>query len=261
MLLNTQSHTAWGLKHNKRLWVQGLLLLLGWLIGTEACAGIFEVAPTDQSKIYLGMIFGGSVGSIQLSGDTNTTLSLMFERFNYIILTVGLLVISYIAVSSTINTAREGQALGQKMSLWVPARACLGTLLMVPSTTSGYSVVQITVLWVVLNGIGAANSVWSVILNQMTRQVGIVASTTATFSTEAPKISGNGLSALVQSVMYSSTCMHSINSMTELPNTSAIYQANKPVQLYVVQQSPNIAARDTHYISVDLRFSPRTQKL
>lgn len=190
------------------------LFLMGCLLCTEALATIFSVAPTDRSKIYLGMVFGGSVGGIQLSGDSNNTLSLMFARFNYIILTVGVLVISYIGVSSTINTAREGEALGKKMSLWVPMRAMLGTLLMVPSPASGYSVVQMTVLWIVLNGIGAANSVWSVVLTQLQQGVGIVSSASV-------KIAGvnfpGDLDALVQAAMLSSTCMYTLNDkMPEL---------------------------------------------
>ncbi len=226
---------------------KALLTLIGCLLCTEALATIFSVAPTDRSKIYLGMVFGGNVGSIQLSGDANTTLALMFERFNYIILTVGVLVISYIGVSSTINTAREGEAMGKKMSAWVPMRAFLGTLLMVPGPTSGYSVVQMTVVWIVLNGIGAANSVWNVILNQLSRDISVVSNASAVITGGAqaadPRMDGP-LSQLVQQVMMASTCMHALNNMTELSTVPGNMQQYGPVRVFVNQTTttPSITA-------------------
>ena len=224
--------------------------LLACLLCTEVLAAtIFSVAPTDRSKIYLGMVFGGNVGSIQLSGDANTTLALMFARFNYIILTVGVLVISYIGVSSTINTAREGEAMGKKMSAWVPMRAFLGTLLMVPGPTSGYSVVQITVIWIVLNGIGAANSVWNVILNQLSRNISVVSKTSARLTDSASAANATmdqELGILVHNVMMASTCMHSINSMTELSAIPGNMQQYGPVRVFVTpgNTTPTITAKN-----------------
>ncbi len=225
----------------KAKYLRTFLALLGCLLCTEALAAtLFSVAPTDRSQIYLGMVFGGNVGSIQLSGDANTTLSLMFARFNYIILTVGVLVISYIGVSSTINTAREGEAMGKKMSAWVPMRAFLGTLLMVPGPTSGYSVVQMTVVWIVLNGIGAANSVWNVILNQMSRNISVVSNASAVITGGAqaadPSIDGE-LDLLVQQVMMASTCMHTLNNMSELSSAPGNMQQYGPVRVFVTQSS------------------------
>jgi len=232
----------------KAKYLRTLLGLVACLLCTEALAStIFSVAPTDRSQIYLGMVFGGNVGSIQLSGDANTTLALMFARFNYIILTVGVLVISYIGVSSTINTAREGEAMGKKMSAWVPMRAFLGTLLMVPGPTSGYSVVQMTVVWIVLNGIGAANSVWNVILNQMSRNISVVAHTSATLASSASAANATmdqELGILVHNVMMASTCMHSINNMTELSAIPGNMQQYGPVRVFVTPGTSTIT-KDT----------------
>ena len=88
----------------------------------------------------------------------------MFEKFNLAMLIFGVFFLSYIAIISTVNTAREGEALSKKLSIWVPVRAFVGILLMVPSTNSGYSVIQISTMWIVLNEIGLANSTWNVIL-------------------------------------------------------------------------------------------------
>ncbi|MBP6103836.1 MAG: DotA/TraY family protein [Gammaproteobacteria bacterium] len=226
---------------------KALLTLIGCLLCTEALATIFSVAPTDRSKIYLGMVFGGNVGAIQLSGDANTTLALMFERFNYIILTVGVLVISYIGVSSTINTAREGEAMGKKMSAWVPMRAFLGTLLMVPGPTSGYSVVQMTVVWIVLNGIGAANSVWNVILNQLSRDISVVSNASAVITGNAKAATpmmNSQLDTLVQNVMMASTCMHALNNMRELSAVPGNMQQYGPVRVFVTSNSTPTVTSD-----------------
>lgn len=217
---------------------KGLIFFLFCLICEEAFAGIFTVVPTDKSQQYLGMVFGGSVGAISLGGGDNPVLSLMFERFNFIIVTIGAVVLSYIGVMTTINTAREGEAMGKKMSLWVPLRAFSGMLLMVPGPTSGYSVVQMTVMWIVLNGVGAANMVWDVVLEQLTRQVPAVGAINI-------QMTPVYLAPLSQSVLQASTCMYTINTyMPELAANAGPMQ-NKSVSIYTVTEAPTPAPSAT----------------
>jgi defect in organelle trafficking protein DotA len=193
-----------------------LFLFLGFLIFSNAeAAGLFTVVPTDMSMNYLGTIFGGSVGAVTLGGGANPLLSNMFEKFNFIIVTFGVAVLSYIGIAAAINTAREGQAMGQKMSLWVPLRAALGMLFMIPSPGTGYSVVQMTVMWFVLSGIGAANAVWNVVLDQMAQGVQAVGAIAFPATLPDSTIS----TTLVGSVMLSATCMASLNSMQNLDMT------------------------------------------
>ena len=210
---------------------KGLVFFFFCLICEEVFASVFSVIPTDKSQEYLGMVFGGSVGAISLGGDNNPTLSLMFERFNFIIVTIGAVVLSYIGVMTTINTAREGEAMGKKMSLWVPLRAFSGMLLMVPGPTSGYSVVQMTVMWIVLNGIGAANSVWNVVLEQLAQGVPTVGGLKI-------QMQPSYLNAVTHGILQSSACMYAINDhMPELKTNAGPLQ-NKSISIYTVTGSP-----------------------
>jgi len=155
------------------------------LLSTSVYADLtlFDVSPTDQSLQYLGMIFGGSVGSITLGGQVpNPILGLMFEKLNGIVLAVSTLVVSYVGILSTINTAHEGEVMGKKFSsIWIPMKSICGMLLMVPSTGNGYSLVQMLVMWVVLQGIGAANTVWNVVLTQLNSGISVTGAAATLF--------------------------------------------------------------------------------
>lgn len=199
--------------------IRKLLIGLAFcLICPQAFAALFSVAPSDRSQQYLGVIFGGSVGSIYLGGgSSNPMLSLMFERFNFIIVTVGVVVLSYLGVTSTINTAREGEAGGKKLSMWVPLRAFFGMLMMVPTPGSGYSVVQMTVLWIVLNGIGAANAIWNTVLTQVTRGIAPVGNISYP---QAVTANNPLLKALAGKILASRACMASLNNMASSLSTN-----------------------------------------
>lgn len=213
---------------------KGLIFFLFCLICEEVFAAVFSVVPTDRSQAYLGMVFGGSVGAINLGGGNNPTLSLMFERFNFIIVTIGAVVLAYIGVMTTINTAREGEAMGKKISMWVPLRAFSGMLLMVPGPTSGYSVVQMTVMWIVLNGVGAANAVWNVVLGQLAQGVSSVGGLNIA-------LKPSDLNALTQNVLQASTCMYAINNYMPELSTNAGPMQNKSVSIYTLMNPPTPA--------------------
>ncbi|MEY3182754.1 MAG: Dot/Icm secretion system protein DotA [Pseudomonadota bacterium] len=150
----------------KQLFSQLAVLFAGFFFINELLA--FDVAMSDKSRQYLGMIFGGSVGPIVLSDEKNAVIGRLFSQLNTVIFVLGTLLVGYITVVSTLNTAKEGHAMGQKWSsMWVPVRSVLGLLVMVPTPISGYSTIQVTVIWFVLQGIGAANSVWQVALDAL----------------------------------------------------------------------------------------------
>lgn len=127
----------------------------------------FSPPPTDLSVVYLSDIFGVVDGV--LHGTGSQILGTMFGVFNAAILTIGGVVVSYILFVSTMNTAHEGKVLGQKWSsIWIPLRAVVGIGAMLPKA-SGYSFVQIFLMWLVVQGVGAADSVWYAALNYFQR--------------------------------------------------------------------------------------------
>jgi defect-in-organelle-trafficking protein DotA len=132
----------------------------------------FAPPPSDYSVVFLGNIFGIVDGV--LHGNGSQIMGTMFGVFNAAVLALGGIVITYTLMVSTVNTAHEGQMLGQKWSsMWVPVRATLGLALLIPKA-SGYCMMQIFVMWVVVQGVGAADKVWASALSYLNRGGAIV---------------------------------------------------------------------------------------
>jgi conjugal transfer/type IV secretion protein DotA/TraY len=125
---------------------------------------LFQLASDDQSVNYLSQIFGSMNGIIP-GGSSLTLLGTMFKTFNTTILAVGALMLVYMTVVGVMATAHEGEFMGKKWNnIWIPIRAVLGIAMMVP-TGSGYSALQLVMMWVIIQGIGAADTLWSTVLN------------------------------------------------------------------------------------------------
>ncbi len=153
-----------------RRWQSFFSLLLSLFFPLIACADetstmSFAPPPSDISVGFLGNIFGVVDGV--LHGTGSQIMGTMFGVFNAAVLALGGIVIMYIILVSTMNTAHEGQMLGQKWSsIWVPVRATIGLALLIPKA-SGYCLMQIFVMWVVLQGVGVADKIWGAALDYM----------------------------------------------------------------------------------------------
>lgn len=188
----------------KKLFYFVLLLL----IAPQVFAGPFDPPPTDQSQRLLGVIFGDSIGNLYLGGVANPVLSQIMEKFNFILVVVGTVVVSYVAILSVINTAHEGTAMGKKWSaIWIPMRSVAGMALMVPAPASGYSMIQVTVMWIVLQGVGAADTLWNIALDGLANGVSASAGTS-----NDPSLSPTDFTVLnvVQQVLNASICMQTL---------------------------------------------------
>jgi hypothetical protein len=120
---------------------------------------VFQLADNDQSIYYLGQIFG-NVG-FALSGTGPALLSELFKVFNTIMLVIAVIIVTYVSVIGVMKTAAEGEVLGKGWStLWVPLRTVLGIAALMPTTT-GYCAAQVIIMWFIVQGIGAADTVWS----------------------------------------------------------------------------------------------------
>lgn len=125
---------------------------------------LFQLASNDQSVRYLTFIFG-DVGGVLKSGVTQITLmGYMFKTFNTIVLTIATMVVVYVTVVGVMKTAAEGEFLGKQWNkLWVPLRMVIGIAALVP-IPSGYSSIQVVVMWIILQGIGAADTLWNSVI-------------------------------------------------------------------------------------------------
>lgn len=147
----------------------GLLFLSLFPILASAAEGSLSFAPPpgDYSVVFLGNLFGVVDGVLHGSG--SQIMGVMFGVFNSAVLALGGMIIMYTLMVSTMNTAHEGQMLGQKWSsIWIPVRSTLGLALLIPKA-SGYCLMQIFIMWVVVQGVGAADKIWEAALSYLNR--------------------------------------------------------------------------------------------
>jgi len=122
----------------------------------------FSVPASDKSLMLLGMLFGG-MGDI-LPGAPNV-VGPMFAKFNDAMLVLAGILVAYTGFFGVISMAHEGEFLGKKFnSIWTPIRTVAGMALLIPMK-SGFCILQIILMWVVVQGVGAADTVWTTAVN------------------------------------------------------------------------------------------------
>lgn len=172
-----------------RKWLYAFLCMMtpAFAFAADSGSGSLSFAPPagDYSVIFLSNLFGGVDGV--LHGTGSQVMGNMFGVFNSAVLALGGIIIMYTLMVSTMNTAHEGQFLGQKWSsIWIPVRSTLGLALIIPKA-SGYCLMQIFVMWVVVQGVGAADKVWESALSYLNRGGVIIK------AQQGSPINGNGL--------------------------------------------------------------------
>lgn len=134
----------------------------------------FTPPPGDTSVDFLHEIFGKIVNMVASGANVQNTdvddvLGKMMSVFGTAVLFLGMVFVAYTTIKGTIDSAHDGEILGKKMSeIWVPIRTVGGTALILP-LASGYSALQIGVLWLALQGVGIADAIWSAAINQVAK--------------------------------------------------------------------------------------------
>ena len=127
----------------------------------------FNPVPGDLSITFLKNIFGVVDGV--LAGTGSQILGAMFGVFNAAVIAVGGIILGYMLLVSTLNMSNDGKFIGQKWSsLWIPLRSTFGVGLLLPQA-SGYCIIQIFLMFVVVQGVGAADSMWNKALGYLNR--------------------------------------------------------------------------------------------
>lgn len=185
----------------------------------------FAPPPSDYSMVFLGNLFGIVDGV--LSGTGSQIMGSMFGVFNSAVLAIGGVIIMYTLMVSTMNTAHEGQMLGQKWSsIWIPVRSTVGLALLIPKA-SGYCLMQIFVMWIVVQGVGAADKVWNAALSYLNR--GGVIIQAQQVNPASALTSGNagvaGVAAGALDILAGQVCM--LGLQTQLQNQRQIYLNQK----------------------------------
>lgn len=157
--------------------VLSILFLL--LISSVACADTtgalsqakdfgFSLTPpsTDESVAYLSMIFG-TVGNV-LHGSGGQILGEMFGIFNKGVMVVAALWLAMTTVQVVLRSAAEGSFLGQNRTVHlVFLRVALGFALIIPSASTGYSLLQDFYMKIVLSSVALADDTWNTALNYL----------------------------------------------------------------------------------------------
>lgn len=158
------------------------LSLTGVAYAADSSWDYFQVDTSkgseDLSVQYLIAIFGSMGNVLAADAGSVTTFGQMFGAFNIIALGIGVSMVTYTVALGILNTAESGKFLGEKLSsIWIPIRTAIGTALLVPAAGPGYCMAQLIMMWLILNGVGAANTVWDFAVTN--------------FSIESQGVSGN----------------------------------------------------------------------
>ncbi len=159
----------------RRLLVLILMLIPQWAwaedgIDTLISKELFTPSLNDASIGYLNRLFGEVGGLLVSDGNILSTHSLMgelFRIFNSGILMLAGIVMGYTVIITSLGMSQQGEMMmgrGKKASAAVALRVSLGIAMLVPKF-SGYSGIQLVVMWVVIQSVGFADSLWSAALD------------------------------------------------------------------------------------------------
>jgi conjugal transfer/type IV secretion protein DotA/TraY len=126
---------------------------------------LFTPPPGDISLDFLHQVFGKAPNGVGVGG-TGTVVGAAMSIFNGAVLLLAMIFVLYTTIKGTIDSAHDGEILGKKMSeVWVPIRTIGGAAFLLP-LASGYSLIQMLVLWLAVHGIGVADAAWQAAMTQ-----------------------------------------------------------------------------------------------
>lgn len=179
--------------------------------GTGSTTISFTPAPGDITFTILQSWYGVVDGV--LAGTGSQLFGTLFGIFNSGVLTLAGIIVTYTLMVSTLNTAHEGEVLGKQFSsVWIPFRTIGGIALLIPKA-SGYSLIQIFMMWIAVQGIGLADTIWYATIDYFT------SGNQGMISIQAPGSFGYGSGAGASNpvsdatnILRSLTCMYIIQN-------------------------------------------------
>lgn len=127
----------------------------------------------------------------------------LLEVYMPILLQVGGIIAVYTLIIGTLSTAHDGEMMGKKWSaMWIPIRAPLAVAALFP-VSNGYAVIQIIVLWLVIQGNQFGNDAWRAAAPRLI--------TDNTYISVDNKVA---IRELVVNTLYSAACVEAYNDFT-----------------------------------------------
>lgn len=203
--------------------------------GNMSSYDLFSPPLGDKSINYLGQVFG-TVGGV-IHGTSGQLLSEVFRVFNYGMVVVASLILIYSIVRSIIDTATEGEFMGRnKNTAWLIVRAVTGIGILVPKYT-GYSLIQVFIMWVAVQGIGLADNVWGRAIDYLANEGGSVY-----FEPASTLNSGmRDTLAFTGKVLDSEVCMYTLQDAARKDRDNALAKLkNDPTNPALQQQAKQL---------------------
>ncbi len=200
-----------------------LFFLIGHAFaGTTAFGNdIFTPSSQDSSLAILQELFGQLISG-NFGGTSADPLLGGIKAFNGAVLTVGGILVAYTVVYGTIGTAHDGEMLGKKFSsVWIPIRTSIGAALVLPIVGGGYCLMQVIVMWLVVQGVGLADQVWGSYVTN-------IPSSALLKNLPQAQVAPQNVQDLVNNVFQMTTCMEANKleaSYTTDPSQSSYAQA------------------------------------
>ncbi len=122
---------------------------------------IFSVPAEDQSMLHLYRLFGAVGNQLGPNVQGRQLMGTLIRWLNLGLLSFVTIMITYTIIMGVVKTAQEGALMGRDGKAgWTAIRSALGIALLVPGST-GYSLIQIFIMWVVIQGVGLADTIWN----------------------------------------------------------------------------------------------------
>lgn len=184
------------------------------------------IQPVEAFKTIFG-IDATSLTSM-LAGDEPTVLATISVVINTACLTAAIAVILVTFFTGLMQQAHEGEVLGRRYSsLWVPLRSLLAIFYLIPLPT-GYSILQILVLWVTFLGSTAADKAWEMSVDKIATNIIVGQGPTI------PSALG-----LAQSLYESTLCQARINLLDmQTQQGSGLQVVARPIEAQLVTPPP-----------------------
>lgn len=151
-----------------------------------------------------------ATGYVWLASSTVSTAGKLFLYFNSLVLLFAGVMLVYAIILGIIKSAESGEVLGKEWStFWAPLRVSIGFIALFP-TASGFSFVQIGMLWLAGLGVGAGDFVWQQTVDSL---MGNPSDLVALRMTE----SASTIEAM-RVILKAETCVITSNRLTGDPN-------------------------------------------
>lgn len=153
-------------KVRERLRPLALLFVLLFLPAflTAETPYVFPVEPTDISLQYLFFMFGPISTHSGIKNPNAVTVIIAY--LTPLMVSAAVLAAAFVSFRGVFVGSSSGHILGERLSaLMTPMKIIVGVGGLIPDG-SGYSPIHKWLFWMVVNGIGLANQVWAVLVNE-----------------------------------------------------------------------------------------------